>query len=41
MTKNSRAVKYRQLELRRQGICYKGQSWKHNPSPWKRPKDRE
>jgi hypothetical protein len=27
------AVKYRQLELRRQGVCYKGQSSRSDPSP--------
>ena len=35
------AMEYRQLELRRQGMCYKGQSWRSDPSPWKSPEDLE
>jgi hypothetical protein len=34
-------VEYRQLEPRRQGVCYKGQSWRSDPSPWRSPEDRE
>jgi hypothetical protein len=29
------AVKYRQLEPRRQDVCYKGHSWRSDPSPWR------
>ena len=35
------AVEYRNLEPRRQGVCYKGQSWRSGPSPWRNPEDRE
>ena len=34
-------VEYRQLEPRRQAVCYKGQSWKSDPSPWRSPEDHE
>ena len=35
------AAEYRQLESRRQAVCYKGQSWRSDPSPWRGPKDCE
>jgi hypothetical protein len=35
------AVEYRQLEPRRQGMCYKGQSWRSDPSPWRSLEDIE
>jgi hypothetical protein len=34
-------VEYRHLEPRRQGVYYKGQSWRSDPSPWRNPQDRE
>jgi hypothetical protein len=30
-------VEYRQLEPRGQAVCYKGQSWRSDPSPWRSP----
>ena len=35
------AVEYTQLELRRHGVCYKGQGWRNDPSPWRSPEDCE
>ena len=35
------AVEYRQLEPRRQAMCYKGQGWRSDLSPWRSPEDRE
>ena len=35
------AVEYRQLEPRRQAVCYKGQSWRSDPSPWRSLEDIE
>jgi hypothetical protein len=32
------AVECRQLEPRRQDVCYKGQGWKSDPSPWRSQK---
>jgi hypothetical protein len=34
-------VEYRQLEPRKQGVCYKGQSWRSDSSPWRSPEDHE
>jgi hypothetical protein len=34
-------VEYRQLEPRRQGVGYKGQSWRSDSSPWRNPEDHE
>jgi hypothetical protein len=31
------AAEYWQLEPRKQGMCYKGQSWRSDPSPWRNP----
>jgi hypothetical protein len=30
-----------QWSTRRQGVCYKGQSWRGRPSLWRSPEDRE
>jgi hypothetical protein len=27
-------VEYRLLQPRRKSVCYKGQSWRSDPSPW-------
>ena len=35
------AVEYRQLENRTQGVCYKKQSWRSDPSPCKSLEDHE
>jgi hypothetical protein len=35
------ALEYRQLKPRRQAMCYKGQSWRRDPSPWGSPEDSE
>jgi hypothetical protein len=35
------AVEYRHLEPRGQGVCYKGQSWRSDPSHWRNPEDHE
>ena len=29
------------MEPRGQGVCYKEQSWRSDPSPWKNPEDHE
>jgi hypothetical protein len=34
-------VEYRQLEPRRQSVCYKGQGWRSDPSPWRSSEDGE
>ena len=34
-------MEYRHLEPIRQGVCYKGQGWRSDPSPWRSPEDRE
>jgi hypothetical protein len=34
-------VEYRQLEPKRQCVCYKGQGWRSDPSPWRSPEDHE
>jgi hypothetical protein len=35
------AVEYVYLEPRRQGVYYKGQSWRSDPSPWRNREDPE
>jgi hypothetical protein len=35
------AVEYRHLEPKRQGVCYKGQSWRSDSSPWRSLEDGE
>ena len=35
------AVEYRQLDPRRQRVCYKVQGWRSDPSPWRSPEDRD
>ena len=35
------AVEYRQLEPRRQCVCYKGHGWRSDPSTWRSLEDRE
>jgi hypothetical protein len=34
-------VEYRQLDSRKQGVCYKGQGWRSDPNPWRSPEDHE
>jgi hypothetical protein len=34
-------VEYRQLELKRQDVCYKGHGLRSDPSAWRSPEDRE
>jgi hypothetical protein len=33
------AVEYRQPKPRRQSVCYKWQSWRSDPSPWRSPEE--
>jgi hypothetical protein len=35
------AVDYRQMEHRRQCVCYKGHGWRSDPSPWRSPEVHE
>lgn len=35
------ALEYRQLEPKRQGVCYKGQNWRCDLSPWRSLEDCE
>ena len=35
------AVEYRQLDPRRHVMCYKGQGWRSDQSPWSSPEDHE
>jgi hypothetical protein len=40
-TRTAAAVEYRQLEPRRQAVCYNGQGWRCDPSPWRSLEDGE
>jgi hypothetical protein len=41
LPRTAAAVEFRQLEPRRQCVCYKGHGWRSDPSPWRSPEDRE
>jgi hypothetical protein len=40
-TKTAASVENRHLEPRRQGVGYRRQSWKSDPSPWRSTQDCE